>query len=235
VLYDASATRLRGTLETMCWRTASIGHRTAIGIGSNWAWVQLSGRARYQAGDFTRLEILAIVARLHPVAFWMVPRRARRRACGRCWRCALCPPGGPYSGPRPSPSPVPGLGAPSIVIVLPGDRSEHVEQHTVDCLKHAPREFVGVGGCHHPRRWQVQRHDAQAPRREFGPEAFPVCRGEAGQAIDLLDEEDVAGLRVRDKPEQLRPDQLGAALVLDIAGGDLQPALGDEGAILGRF
>jgi Cu/Ag efflux pump CusA len=33
--------------------------------------------ARYQAADFMRLEILAIVARLHPVAFWMSPQDKR--------------------------------------------------------------------------------------------------------------------------------------------------------------
>lgn len=56
-------------------------------------------------------------------------------------------------------------------------------------------------------------------------EPRPVWRSQTGQAIDLLDQEHVAGLAVRQQAEQLRTLELGTAFILKIAGRDPQPLL----------
>lgn len=120
------------------------------------------------------------------------------------------------------------LTAATVVIVLAGDRREDIEQHAVDGLEHAPHELVGRR-CQAPRGGQVERHDAHPLGVDLRPELYPVIRGESGQAIDLLDQQHVAGTAILQQAEQLRPRQGRAALVLDIGGGDRQTALGREG------
>jgi hypothetical protein len=45
----------------------------------------------------------------------------------------------------------------------------------------------------------------------------------------LLDQEDIAGTRIRQEAEQLRAGQLRAALILDIVGRDVEAVLNGEG------
>jgi hypothetical protein len=52
---------------------------------------------------------------------------------------------------------------------------------------------------------------------------------ETAEPVDLLDQENVAGLGVVGQAKQLGPRELCAALVLDVFGGDGEPALGGEG------
>jgi len=59
------------------------------------------------------------------------------------------------------------------------------------------------------------------------------CCTEAGQPVDLLDEETVALMGISQKPEQLRPGELGATLVLNVPSHNLEPVLGSEGLDLG--
>ena len=76
------------------------------------------------------------------------------------------------------------LPAPTVVIVLAGDRREHVEQHTVDRFEHAASELVASLRSHHPRCRQVERHDPDALRRQLGLERFPIGCGEAREAVE---------------------------------------------------
>jgi hypothetical protein len=121
------------------------------------------------------------------------------------------------------------LPAAAIDVILAGHRGEHIEQHAVDGFEHAPGELIaGIGG-HHPRRRQIQRHHPHAARRHFRFQAFPVLRCQARETVDLLDQENIARMRIREQPEQLGPGELGTNFVLDIPGGDGEPALGREG------
>lgn len=52
------------------------------------------------------------------------------------------------------------------------------------------------------------------------PQAHPVRRGKAGQPVDLLHQQHVAGFATVDQSEQLRPMQLGLAFVFDLARRD---------------
>jgi hypothetical protein len=63
---------------------------------------------------------------------------------------------------------------------------------------------------------------------ELGLELFPIACREARQPVDLLDKEDVAIMSVGQKPEENRPRQLGAGLVLFLPRHDLQTTLGGE-------
>jgi hypothetical protein len=53
--------------------------------------------------------------------------------------------------------------------------------------------------------------------------------GQARQAVDLLDEEDMSLAGICEQAGQLWPDQLGVGLVLDIPSHDRQAALVREG------
>ena len=125
------------------------------------------------------------------------------------------------------------LTAAAIVIVLASDGGEHVEQHAVDGLEHPACELVADPTRHRPARRQVERDDADTLGGKLSPECFPVRCSEAGQPVDLLEEETVALMGISQKPEQLRPGELGATLVLNVPSHNLEPVLGSEGLDLG--
>ena len=182
-----------------------------------------------------RFAILAMVARLQPVALWIVFHD---------WPAVimLAIPAlrSVSSAPRPLYLPF-GLrlglalrltGA-AIVIVLASDGGEHVEQHAVDGLEHPACELFADPTRHRPARRQVERDDADTLGGKLSLECFPVRCSEAGQPVDLLDEETVALMGISQKPEQLRPGELGATLVLNVPSHNLEPVLGSEGLDLG--
>ena len=120
------------------------------------------------------------------------------------------------------------LPTPTIVVIFPGNSGEHVEQHAVDRFEHTPSELIaGIGG-HDPRRRQVQRHDPDATGRQLGFQPFPVSGREPRQPVDLFYQQDVAGLGVGQQPEQFRPSQLGARLVLGVPGRLCVPKTSSE-------
>jgi hypothetical protein len=59
-------------------------------------------------------------------------------------------------------------------------------------------------------------------RRQLSLQAFPVLRGQARETVDLLDQKNVARMRVREQPKQFGPGELGAAFVLKVPGGALK-------------
>ena len=90
------------------------------------------------------------------------------------------------------------------------------DQSVADCVRH----------CAVHRRRDTLGSDRQRARRV---RSTVLRGGQAGQAVDLLNQQDVTGLRVGQKPKQFRPSQLGAGLVLDVPGRHLQATLGGEG------
>jgi hypothetical protein len=120
------------------------------------------------------------------------------------------------------------LSAAPVGVVFASNGGEHVEQHTVDGLKHPTGEFVCRFCGHHPRGGQIQRNDADPARCQFGFETFPVFRDQARQAVDLLDQQHVAGMGVGKQPKEFWTRQLGSTLVFDVPGGNGKPSLGRE-------
>jgi hypothetical protein len=59
-------------------------------------------------------------------------------------------------------------------------------------------------------------------RRQISLQPFPVRRRQAGQTIDLLDQEDIARMSIAEKPEQLGTSEHCTAFVLDVPGGVLR-------------
>jgi hypothetical protein len=103
----------------------------------------------------------------------------------------------------------------AVVIVLARDSGEHVEHHGVERGEHARRELVAWGGKLPARRltdtdWRKLRAELDA--RQVRVVALDLPR----QAVDLLDQQHVARLGVRQQAEELRPSQLRARLVLGI-------------------
>jgi hypothetical protein len=66
-------------------------------------------------------------------------------------------------------------------------------------------------------------------RCQLGLQFLPVARREARQTVNLLDQQDVTGLRIVEQSEQLGARQLGAALVLDVPGGNRKTSLSSKG------
>jgi hypothetical protein len=85
------------------------------------------------------------------------------------------------------------LPAAAVVIILAGGGGQDVEQHGVDGFEHPARELVARAGRHHPGRREIEGHDSDTARRELGLEALPILSLETREAIDLFDEQDVAG------------------------------------------
>lgn len=118
------------------------------------------------------------------------------------------------------------LPAAAIFVVLASDGGEHVQHHAVDGGKHAIGELVPRGKL--PRRREVERHNTDFFRVQVRPELLPIALRQAREAINLFDQEHVAGLAVADEAEQFRARELRAAFVLDIGGGDGEPVFGGE-------
>jgi hypothetical protein len=119
------------------------------------------------------------------------------------------------------------LAAASIVIVLASDRREHVKHHGVESCEHAGREIIARSR-KLPACRQIERDDSYLPGVLLGTQLAPVRVCQARQAVDLLDEQYVAGLGVGQQPEKLGAGQLGAAFVLDIRSNDVEATLGRE-------
>ena len=82
-------------------------------------------------------------------------------------------------------------------------------------------------------RRQVERHDAAVPGGDFALQPLPVLGGETREPVNLLDQDDITAVTVGQEAEKLRPGKLGAALVLNVPGGDRKPAVGGERFELG--
>lgn len=157
--------------------------------------------------------------RLHPVALmiWLHVRPSRSNAAIAALREVLAD--APVEPRRLRPRGALGLAPATILVVLARDRGEDVEHHVVHGREHAGCERVLRRG-ETPRGRQIERDDADLPRLDLGAQLHPVRRGEAGQAVDLFDKKDVAGLAVGEEPEELGPIELRTALVLDVARRD---------------
>lgn len=88
------------------------------------------------------------------------------------------------------------LATPTVLVILPGDRGEHVEQHGIDGGKHTGRELI-AGRSHLPGCRQVERHDANLLNVQFGSQLAPVRVSQSREAVNLLDQKHVARLGVR--------------------------------------
>lgn len=119
------------------------------------------------------------------------------------------------------------LAAAAVLVVLPRDGCENIEHQRVDRREHACRELARRGGLH-PGCRQVESDHSDLPCVQFRSEPLPVGRGQTRQTVDLLDQEDVTGAAVGEKPEQFGTRELGAALVLDIEPDDRDVALRGE-------
>jgi hypothetical protein len=73
-----------------------------------------------------------------------------------------------------------------------------------------------------------QGDDANLLRVQFGAQLLPIGRRQAGQAVDLLDQENVAGPAVVDEAKQFGARELRAGFVLDVGSGDGEPMIGGE-------
>ena len=68
---------------------------------------------------------------------------------------------------------------------------------------------------------------------DLGLQPLPVLGGETREPVDLLDQDDITAVTVGQEAEKLGPGKLGAALVLNVPGGDRKPAVGGERFELG--
>jgi len=63
---------------------------------------------------------------------------------------------------------------------------------------------------------------------EFGAELLPVGRRQTREAVDLLDQQNIAGSRISDEPKQFRSGELRAGFILDVGRRDDESTLGGE-------
>lgn len=107
-----------------------------------------------------------------------------------------------------------------------------VHHHAIDGLEHTSGEVVGVRSGHHVGRGQVEGDHADPAGRQLGVEALPIVGREAGEAVELLNQEDVPGPRIGQKAEQIEAAMGRATLVLDVPRGDRQAAVRRDGVEL---
>ena len=85
-----------------------------------------------------------------------------------------------------------GLSPAPVLVVLASDRGEHVEHHGVEGGEHARGELV-AGRRKLPACRKVERDDADLAGVQFGAQLAPVRVGQTREAINLLDNQHVAG------------------------------------------
>ena len=128
-----------------------------------------------------------MVARLHPVAFWIIDHDAPPASMAAIPARRLESSGRPRYRPAALPLAIPSA-----------------------CRReHAPGEVVGWTR-QHPTCRKIERDDADLLGVKIGAELLPIRRREAREAVDLLDQQHVARPGVGDEPEQFRPRQLRA-------------------------
>lgn len=116
-----------------------------------------------------------------------------------------------------------GLATMAVLVVFSRYCGENIEYHRLDRGEHA----AGAIGGHEVE--QVERDDTDLLGIDQTKQAHPVGRGEAGRPVDLLHQKHVAGFAVVEQSEQLKPTQLGPALVFDIARRETQSLLNRKG------
>ena len=105
-----------------------------------------------------------------------------------------------------------------VIVVFATYRGEHVEKHAIDGAKHARGEFV-AGARQLPAGRQIEGDD-RICRWSISLRSLRQSAALGATAVDLLDQQDVAGLAVAQETKQFGTRELSAALVLGVCGGD---------------
>ena len=119
------------------------------------------------------------------------------------------------------------LTATTVGVVLAGIAASISSIMPLTASSHTVGELVAITN-QLPGRRQVERHHADVLGFSSARSLSQSAAIEAGQAIDLLDQEDITWLGIGEQAGELRPAERGAALILLIEGRDASaPCLGE--------